>query len=59
MLKETLLFNRSTFEKELTMLDYIDAVEQAHRFHAENKIIGTNLIHADAPMRCTPFVVPV
>jgi len=31
------------------MEDYIAAVEQAHRLHAEGKVIETNLIHADAP----------
>ncbi|MCH2022944.1 MAG: ornithine cyclodeaminase family protein [Saprospiraceae bacterium] len=31
------------------MKDYIDAVEQAHLLQAENKIIPTNLIHANAP----------
>ncbi len=46
---KTLLFNRSSFENLLGMSDYISAVEKAHRLHAENKIIETNLIHADAP----------
>jgi len=31
------------------MDDYISAVTKAHRLHAENKIIETNLIHAEAP----------
>jgi ornithine cyclodeaminase/alanine dehydrogenase len=48
-MKKTLLFNRSSFEHLLTMQDYIDAVEAAHLLHAQNKIIETNLIHADAP----------
>ncbi len=48
-MRKTLLFNRSSFEHLLTMQDYIDAVENAHRLHAQNKIISTNLIHADAP----------
>lgn len=46
---DTLLFNRSSFESLLSMNDYIAAVEKAHRLHAENKTIDTNLIHADAP----------
>lgn len=49
MQRKTLLFTRSSFEKELSMNDYITAVEQAHRLHAEEKIIETNLVHADAP----------
>ena len=47
--RKTRLFNRSSFEHLLSMQDYIDAVEQAHRLHAQNNIISTNLIHADAP----------
>jgi ornithine cyclodeaminase/alanine dehydrogenase len=47
--RRTLLFNRSSFEALLNMQDYISAVEQAHRLHAEGKIIETNLVHADAP----------
>ena len=46
---KTLLFNRSSFENLLSMDDYISAVTKAHRLHAENKIIETNLIHAEAP----------
>jgi alanine dehydrogenase len=46
---KTLLFNRSSFKDLLSMNDYISAVEKAHRLHAENKIIETNFIHADAP----------
>lgn len=45
----TLLFNRSSFEHLLDMNDYINAVSNAHQLHAENSIIETNLIHADAP----------
>ncbi|MFC2117703.1 ornithine cyclodeaminase family protein [Bacteroidota bacterium] len=47
--KKTLLFNRSSFENILNMSDYIAAVEYAHKLHAENSIVETNLIHADAP----------
>lgn len=47
--QKTLLFNRSSFEALLTMEDYIEAVANAHRLHAEEKVIATNLIHADAP----------
>lgn len=47
--RRTLLFNRSSFEALLDMQDYISAVEEAHRLHAEGKIIETNLVHADAP----------
>ena len=48
-MRKTLLFNRSSFEHLLRMQDYIDAVEKAHLLQAQNKIIATNLIHADAP----------
>ncbi|WP_074405997.1 ornithine cyclodeaminase family protein [Aquimarina megaterium] len=48
-MKKTLLFNRSSFEKQLDMNDYIEAVSYAHQLHAEGNIIETNLIHADAP----------
>lgn len=48
-MRKTLLFNRSSFEHLLSMQDYINAVENAHLLHAQNKIISTNLIHADAP----------
>ena len=47
--RKTLLFNRSSFENMLGMNDYINAVEFAHKLHAENSIIETNLVHADAP----------
>lgn len=46
---KTLLFNRSSFENQLDMNDYIQAVSFAHQLHAEGNIIETNLIHADAP----------
>ena len=39
--RKTRLFNRSSFEHLLSMQDYIDAVEQAHRLHAQNNIIST------------------
>lgn len=48
--KQTLLFNRSSFAKLLNMNDYINAVEQAHKLHAEGSIIETNIIHANAPL---------
>lgn len=48
-MRKTLLFNRSSFEHLMRMQDYIDAVEKAHLLQAQNKIIATNLIHADAP----------
>ncbi len=48
-INKTLLFNRSSFESLLDMNDYINAVAYAHRLHAEDNIIETNLIHADAP----------
>lgn len=48
-MKKTLLFNRSSFENQFDMNDYIDAVSYAHQLHAEGNIIETNLIHADAP----------
>lgn len=46
---KTLLFNRSSFADLLNMEDYIQAVEWAHKAHAEGNFIATNLIHADAP----------
>lgn len=46
---KTLFFNRSSFENLLSLDDYIAAMEEAHRLHAENRIIETNLIHAEAP----------
>lgn len=46
---KTRLFNRSSFQHLLRMEDYIEAVEQAHRSHAEGNFIETNLVHADAP----------
>ena len=46
---KTLMFNRSSFEHLMKMTDYIDAVAQAHKLHAEGKCIETNLVHADAP----------
>jgi len=45
----TLLFNRSSFEHLLDMNDYINAVSYAHKLHAEDNIVETNLIHADTP----------
>lgn len=46
---KTRLFNRSSFAHLLGMEDYIEAVEAAHRSHAEGNFIATNLVHADAP----------
>eukprot|EP01029_Cantina_marsupialis_P002667 TRINITY_DN1253_c0_g1_i2.p4 TRINITY_DN1253_c0_g1~~TRINITY_DN1253_c0_g1_i2.p4 ORF type:complete len:332 (+),score=40.96 TRINITY_DN1253_c0_g1_i2:1236-2231(+) len=45
----TLLFNRSSFEQQMCMSDYIEAVSLIHKLHAEGKCIETNLVHADAP----------
>ena len=49
MSRQTLFFNRSSFEHLLEMRDYIEAVELAHRAHAEGRCIEPNLVHADAP----------
>ncbi len=46
---KTLLFNRSSFESLLGMEDYIQAVEYAHKMHAQGNVIQTDLVHADAP----------
>jgi ornithine cyclodeaminase/alanine dehydrogenase len=46
---KTLIFNRSSFEQLMEMNDYIKAVENAHLLHAQNRIIETNIVHADAP----------
>lgn len=46
---KTRLFTRSSYAKCMDMKDYIEAVAYAHRAHAENNCIETNLIHADAP----------
>lgn len=47
--RETLLFNRSSFESLFDMNDYIEAVEEAHKAHSEGNFIETNLVHANAP----------
>lgn len=49
MIRKTLLFNRSSIERHMEMSDYIQAVTLAHRLHAEENAIETNLIHADTP----------
>lgn len=42
------LFSQSDVAKHLTLLDYVTAVENAHRAHGLGQIIEPNLLHAES-----------